>query len=78
MVSLTVKNKDLKFIFNTEYEDVKKLVEEESKTLKKALNSKDYNVQNLMVKLSPSMAMIKPYLLPLLGLEHLFRIDTEA
>ena len=66
VVSLTVKNKDLKFIFNTEYEDVKKLVEEESKTLKKALNSKDYNVQNLMVKLSPSMAMIKPYLLSLI------------
>ena len=78
VVSLTVKDKNLKFIFNTEFEEVKKLVEEESMTLKKALNDKDFNVENLMVKLSPSMTMIKPYLLPLLGLEHLFRIDTEA
>ena len=78
VVSLTVKDKNLKFIFNTEFEDVKKLVEEESITLKKALNDKDFNVENLVVKLSPSMAMIKPYLLPLLGLEHLFKIDTEA
>ncbi|MEK7376974.1 MAG: flagellar hook-length control protein FliK, partial [Candidatus Margulisiibacteriota bacterium] len=78
VVSMTVKDKNLKFIFNTEFEDVKKLVEDESKTLKKALNDKDYKVENLIVKLSPSMTMIKSYLLPLLGLEHLFRIDTEA
>jgi hypothetical protein len=78
VVSLTIKEKNLKFIFNTEFEGTRQLVEEESKTLKKALNDKDYNVENLMVKLNPSMAMIKPYLLPLLGLEHLFRIDTEA
>ncbi len=74
-VALTVKNKNVKFMFNTQLDETKKLVDQESKSLRGKMYNKGYNVESIQSKTNPSMCTIKPYLIPDFDLDSLFRID---
>lgn len=70
--------KNVKVLFNTERKDTEKLIEENNKIFKKELNDKNFNVESFQVKTNPSMCSVKPYLIPLLGLNRLLRIDLVS
>lgn len=76
VVSLIIRNKELTVFFNTEREDIKKMCMDESASIKKSLASKGYDVKDFQARVNKSMCSIKPYLMPLMGLDHVFRIDS--
>ncbi|MCX5750014.1 MAG: flagellar hook-length control protein FliK [Candidatus Saganbacteria bacterium] len=76
VIAVTLKDKSVKFLFNTEVEATKKLVDEQNILIKETLSDKGYHVENVSSRVNTSMCIIKPYLIPLLGLDHLFRIDS--
>ncbi|MFA5104063.1 MAG: flagellar hook-length control protein FliK [Candidatus Margulisiibacteriota bacterium] len=76
VVSIMVKDKNVKMLFNTEQEDTKKLCDSESINLKTKLTEKGYKVEECSARVNKTMCSIKPFLIPLLGLERLFRIDS--
>lgn len=76
VVSVIVRDKNVKMLFNTEQEDTKKLCDSENINLKRKLSEKGYNVEECQARVNKTMCSIKPFLIPLLGLERLFRIDS--
>lgn len=78
VVSVIVKDKNVKMLFNTEVDETKRLCDQESINLKKNLSEKGYNVEECQARVNKSMCSIKPFLIPLLGLERLFRIDNTV
>ena len=77
-VKLTVKNKNVEFLFNTKNEEVKALVAGNTKELAASLAEKDYQATKVQVNVNPSMSSIKPFLIPFLGIEDLMKIDVSA
>lgn len=78
VVSIIVKDKNVKMLFNTELEETKKLCDSQSINLKKKLTEKGYKVEECHARVNKTMCSIKPFLIPLLGLERLFRIDSTV
>lgn len=76
VVSVIVRDKNVKMLFNTEEDDTKKLCDAENINLKRKLSEKGYNVEECQARVNKTMCSIKPFLIPLLGLERLFRIDS--
>ncbi len=76
VVSVIVRDNNVKMLFNTEEEDTKRLCDSESVNLKRKLSEKGYNVEECQSRVNKTMCSIKPFLIPLLGLERLFRIDS--
>jgi len=70
--------KKVDFIFNTQNEDIKSLINENTKDLAQALSRKDYATTKIKVNVNPSMCSIKPFLIPFLGIEDLMKIDVSA
>ena len=77
-VKMTVKNKNVEFLFNTKNEEVKSLVANNTKELSASLAEKDYSATKVQVNVNPSMSSIKPFLIPFLGIEDLMKIDVSA
>lgn len=77
-VKMTVKDKNIEFLFNTNNDEIKSLVASNSKDLAKALSDKDFNASKMQVTVNPSMCAIKPFLIPFLGIEDLMKIDVDA
>ncbi len=77
-ICMSVKDKKVQFLFNTQLDDIKKLLDTESKMLKTNLDAKGYSVERFQSRVNNAMCVIKPYLIPLLGLEYLFRVDSVA
>ncbi len=78
VVSIIVRDKDVKMMFNTEEEETKKLCDSQSINLRKKLAEKGYKVEECQARVNKTMCSIKPFLIPLLGLEKLFRIDSTV
>jgi hypothetical protein len=76
VVSVIVRDKNVKMLFNTEEDDTKRLCDAENINLKRKLSEKGYNVEECQARVNKTMCSIKPFLIPLLGLERLFRIDS--
>ena len=77
-VKITVKNKNVEFLFNTKNDEIKSLVAGNTKELASSLAEKDYNATKVQVNVNPSMSSIKPFLIPFLGIEDLMKIDVSA
>lgn len=78
MVKLSVKGKNVAFIFNTQNDAIKSLIADNTKTLAVALKDKDYSATQVQVKVNPSMCAIKPFLVDFLGVKDLMAVDLEA
>ena len=78
MVKLAIKGKNVSFIFNTQNEDIRSLISENTKTLASALKDKDYQATQMQVKVNPSLVAIKPFLIDFLGVKDLMAVDLEA
>ncbi|MFH1710053.1 MAG: hypothetical protein ABH860_03140 [bacterium] len=77
-VKMAIKGKSVEFLFNTQNDEVKSLVNSNSKELAGAVSGKDFLVPKIQVKVNPSMCAIKPFLIPFLGIEDLMKIDVSA
>ena len=77
-VKMSVKGKKVEFLFNTQNDEVKSLVVNNSKELANSVSSKDFTVPKIQVNVNPSMCAIKPFLIPFLGIEDLMKIDVNA
>ncbi len=77
-VKVTIKDKNVEFLFNTQNDAVKALVSGNREDLAKGLSQKDYNATKVQVNVNPSMCSIKPFLIPFLGIEDLMKIDVSA
>ncbi len=75
---MRVKDKKVSLLFNTESKEAQNLIIKESGDLKQKLMEKDYIAEGFQVKVNPTMCNIRPYLIPLIGLEDLLRINVEA
>jgi hypothetical protein len=76
-VKMSVKDKNVEFLFNTQNENVKAMVNRNTSELATALTAKDYNATKMQVNVNPSMCAIKPFLIPFLGIEDLMKIDIS-
>lgn len=76
-VKMSVKDKSVEFLFNTQNENVKSMVSKNTGELARALSEKDYNATKMQVNVNPSMCAIKPFLIPFLGIEDLMKIDIS-
>ncbi len=70
--------KKVGFLFNTQNEEARNLIIRESGNLKGKLLDKNFATEGFQVKVNPTMCTIKPYLIPLIGLEDLLKINIEA
>ena len=77
-IKMVIKDKKVDFLFNTQNDEVKSLVMNNSKELAGAVSGKDYVVPKIQVNVNPSMCAIKPFLIPFLGIEDLMKIDVSA
>ena len=77
-IAMDVKEKNVRVLFNTENEEVRSLIASEGDDLKEKLADKNYQTTVFQVKVNKAMCAIKPYLIPLLGLENLLKIDLTA
>ena len=75
---MKVKEKKISFLFNTETKDVQNAIIRESGELKQKLLDRDYIAEGFQVKVNPTMCNIRPYLIPMIGLDDLLRINVEA
>jgi hypothetical protein len=77
-ILMRVKDNKVSFLFNTENKDVQNSVIRESGDLKSKLMDKNYIAEGFQVKVNPTMCNIRPYMIPLIGLEDLLRVSVEA
>ncbi len=77
-VKMTIKGKNVDFLFNTQNDEVKSLIAKNSKELASSVSGKDFSVPKIQVNVNPSMCAIKPFLIPFLGIEDLMKIDVSA
>ncbi len=75
---MKVKDKKVSFLFNTETKGVQNAIIRESGELKQKLLDRDYIAEGFQVKVNPTMCNIRPYLIPMIGLDDLLRINVEA
>jgi hypothetical protein len=76
-VKMTIKDKNVEFLFNTNNEDVKAILTKNSGELASSLSEKDFSASKIQVNVNPSMCAIKPFLIPFLGIEDLMKIDVS-
>lgn len=77
-IKMVIKDKNVEFLFNTQNEDVKNVIADNSKELANALAEKDFMATKVQVNVNPSMCAIKTFLIPFLGIEDLMTIDVSA
>lgn len=77
-IIMKIKEKKVGFLFNTQNEEARNLIIKQSGELKNKLFDRDYITEGFQAKVNPSMCTMKPYLIPLIGLEDLLRINLEA
>ena len=77
-ILMRVKDNKVSFLFNTENKDVQNSIIRESGDLKSKLMDKNYIAEGFQVKVNPTMCNIRPYMIPLIGLEDLLRVSVEA
>lgn len=77
-IVMRVKDKKVSLLFNTEASDAQNLIIRQSGDLKQKLFDKDYIAEGFQVKVNPTMCNIRPYLIPLIGLDDLLKINVEA
>jgi hypothetical protein len=75
---LRVKDKKVSLLFNTEAKDIQNLIIRESGELKQKMMDQDYVAEGFQVKVNPTMCNIRPYLIPMIGLDDLLKINVEA
>jgi hypothetical protein len=77
-VKMSIKDKNVDIIFNTQTDAAKSLVANNTKELANALLDKDFTATKMQVNVNPSMCTIKPFLIPFLGIEDLMKVDVSA
>ncbi|MFH0887285.1 MAG: flagellar hook-length control protein FliK, partial [bacterium] len=77
-IDISVKDKNVNFTFNTQNDLVRNLIAANAAILRKKMAEENYNTSGFLVRTNPSLSMIKPYLVPLLDLEALLKVDVEA
>lgn len=77
-IVMRVKEKKIGFLINTQNEEARNLIIRESGGLKSNLLDKNYITEGFHVGVNPTMCNIRPYLIPLIGIEDLLRINVEA
>jgi len=77
-IILRIRDKNVSCLFNTEHADFQNLFIKESGDLKQKLMEKNYITEGFQVKVNSTMCNIRPYLIPMIGLDDLLRIDVEA
>lgn len=77
-VKMSIKGKNVEFLFNTLNDEVKSFIAGNAKELAGAVSKKDFSVPKIQVNVNPSMCAIKPFLIPFLGIEDLMKIDVSA
>lgn len=77
-VVMRVRDKKVSLLFNTEEKDSQSTIITGSGELKKKLMDRDYVAEGFQVKVNPTMCNIRPYLIPLIGLDDLLKINVEA
>ena len=77
-ILVNVDDKKVYCIFNTQNDPAKRAVVRGAEDLKKRMASREYDLQKFQVNVNPAMCAIKPYLLPMVRLEDLMRIDVQV
>ncbi len=77
-VLLNVNNKKVYCVFNTQNEQAKAAMVKGEEDLRRKLAAKNFDMNKFQVNVNPAMCAIKPYLLPMVRLEDLLRIDIQA
>jgi hypothetical protein len=77
-IKMTIKGKNVDFLFNTQNDEVKSFIAGNAKELAGAVSKKDFSAPKIQVNVNPSMCAIKPFLIPFLGIEDLMKIDVSA
>jgi len=77
-IVMRVKDKKASFLFNTENKEIQNMIIRESGELKQKLLDRDYVAEGFQVAVNPTMCHIRPYMIPLIGVDNLLRINVEA
>jgi len=77
-IVMRVKDKKVSFLFNTENKEVQNSIIRDSGDLKQKLMDREYVAESFQVKVNPTMCNIRPYMIPLIGLDDLLRVSVEA
>jgi hypothetical protein len=77
-IKMSIDDKKVDIIFNTQTDAAKSLVANNTKDLATALLAKDFTATKMQVNVNPSMCTIKPFLIPFLGIEDLMKVDVSA
>ena len=77
-IIMRVRDKKVNMLFNTENAEAQNLFLKESGDLMKKLLDKDYIAEGFQVKVNSTMCNIRPYLIPMIGLDDLTKINVEA
>jgi len=77
-VKMSIKGKNVDFLFNAQNDEVKSFIAGNAKELASSVSKKDFSVPKIQVNVNPSMCAIKPFLIPFLGIEDLMKIDVSA
>jgi len=75
---IRVKDKKVGFLVNSQNEETRNLIIRESGDIKSKLMDRNYITEGFHVAVNPTMCNIRPYLIPLIGIEDLLRINVEA
>ena len=63
-IKMSIKGKNVDFLFNTQNDEVKSFIAGNSKELASSVSKKDFSVPKIQVNVNPSMCAIKPFLIP--------------
>ncbi len=77
-IVMRVKGKKVGFLVNTQNEESRNLIIRESGDIKSKLLDRNYVTEGFHVGVNPTLCNIRPYLIPLIGIEDLLRINIEA
>ena len=77
-IDIQIKDKDVKFTFNTQNDTTQKIIAANGAVLRKKVGEKNFKTSSLLVRTNPTLSTIKPYLIPILDLEALLKVDVEA
>jgi len=77
-IVMRVKGKKIGFLVNTQNEEARNLIIRESGDIKSKLLDRNYITEGFHVGVNPTLCNIRPYLIPLIGIEDLLRISVEA
>lgn len=77
-ICLTVRDKNVGILFNTQNEEARSIIAKEFNELREKFSDQNYVTTSFQAKVNPAMCSIKPYLIPILGLDNLLKVDIEA